>query len=60
MQSTGQMRIDPQGSGVRITWRNEGDMGGSPVNRWFGLFMDRLVGPDFEDGLRNLKALVEG
>jgi hypothetical protein len=26
----------------------------------FGLFMDRLVGPDFEGGLKNLKVLVEG
>jgi uncharacterized protein YndB with AHSA1/START domain len=59
MQSTGQMRIEPQGDGVRITWRNEGDMGGSPLNRWFGLFMDRLVGPDFEAGLANLKRLAE-
>jgi len=59
MQSTGQLRIEPQGAGVRVTWSNEGDMGASPVNRWFGLFMDRLVGPDFESGLSNLKRLAE-
>jgi hypothetical protein len=34
-------------------------MGGNPVNRWFGLFMDRLVGPDFEAGLGNLKRVAE-
>jgi len=34
-------------------------MGGSPVNRYFGLLMDRMVGPDFEGGLTNLKALAE-
>lgn len=60
MRSTGQLRLEPQGNGTRVTWTNEGDMGGNPVNRYFGLFMDRLVGPDFEDGLKNLKALVEG
>lgn len=60
MQSTGQLRIEPQGTGVRVSWSNEGEMGANPLNRWFGLFMDRLVGPDFEDGLKNLKALVEG
>jgi hypothetical protein len=34
-------------------------MGASPVYRWLGLFMDRLVGPDFEAGLANLKRLAE-
>jgi uncharacterized protein YndB with AHSA1/START domain len=59
MQSRGLLSIEPAGSGVRVTWTNEGDMGGNPVNRWFGLFMDRLVGPDFEAGLANLKKLAE-
>jgi len=59
MQSTGQLRIEPHGAGVRVSWSNEGDMGASPVNRWIGLFMDRLVGTDFEAGLSNLKRLAE-
>lgn len=60
MQSTGALSIEPTGGGVRVTWTNEGDMGASPVNRWFGLMMDRMVGPDFEAGLSNLKKLAEG
>jgi uncharacterized protein YndB with AHSA1/START domain len=59
MQSRGVLTIDAAGSGVRVSWTNEGDMGSNPVNRWFGLFMDRLVGPDFEAGLANLKRLAE-
>ncbi len=59
MESTGHLRIEPQGRGVRVTWSNEGDMGMNPVNRWFGFFMDRMVGPDFEAGLANLKRLAE-
>ena len=59
MQSTGQLILAPAGSGVRVTWTNEGNMGGNPINRWFGLFMDKLVGPDFEAGLANLKKLAE-
>jgi uncharacterized protein YndB with AHSA1/START domain len=59
MQSTGELRIERNGSGVRVNWSNEGEMGANPVNRWFGLFMDRLVGPDFEAGLSNLKRLAE-
>ncbi len=53
------MRLTPDGSGTRVTWTNEGDMGANPVNRYFGLMMDRMVGPDFEAGLKNLKALAE-
>jgi uncharacterized protein YndB with AHSA1/START domain len=60
MQSSGTLSIVPAGAGVRVTWTNEGDLGASPVNRWFGLMMDRLVGPDFEGGLANLKRLAEG
>jgi uncharacterized protein YndB with AHSA1/START domain len=59
MQSTGLLTIEPAGNGVRVTWTNEGDMGSNPINRWFGLFMDRLVGPDFAAGLANLKKLAE-
>ena len=60
MHSRGQLRLESAGAGTRVTWTNEGDMGTNPVNRYFGLFMDRLVGPDFEGGLKNLKALAEG
>jgi uncharacterized protein YndB with AHSA1/START domain len=59
MHSSGLLRIEPEARGVRVSWSNEGEMGASPVNRWFGLFMDRLVGPDFEAGLANLKRLAE-
>jgi len=59
MESKGVLRIEPAGSGVRLSWSNEGDMGGNPINRWFGLFMDNLVGPDFEAGLANLKRIAE-
>lgn len=59
MHSTGLLRLEPRGSGLWVSWSNEGNRGASPVNRWLGLFMDRLVGPDFEAGLTNLKRLAE-
>lgn len=59
MRSRGQLRLERIGESTRVTWTNEGDMGANPIHRTFGLFMDRLVGPDFDGGLRNLKALVE-
>jgi carbon monoxide dehydrogenase subunit G len=59
MRSTGQLRLEPTGNATRVTWSNEGDVGANPVNRYFALMMDRMVGPDFEAGLANLKSLAE-
>jgi uncharacterized protein YndB with AHSA1/START domain len=59
MTSRGQVLLVPEGAGTRVTWTNEGDMGSNPINRYFGLLMDRMVGPDFEGGLANLKGLAE-
>lgn len=35
------------------------DLGANPLARYFGLWMDGMVGPDFEEGLGRLKALSE-
>jgi uncharacterized protein YndB with AHSA1/START domain len=59
MSSRGQLRLEPEGAATRVTWTNEGDMGANPINRYFALMMDRMVGPDFEAGLANLKGLAE-
>ena len=59
MVSTGGLTLSPEGPGTRVSWTNEGDVGNSMMGRWFVPFMDRMMGPDFEDGLRNLKALAE-
>jgi effector-binding domain-containing protein len=34
-------------------------MGASPIGRYFGLMMDRMVGKDYERGLAKLKTVVE-
>lgn len=52
--------LEPEGTGTRVTWGMMADMGMNPVGRWMGLMMDRWVGADYERGLANLKALVEG
>lgn len=59
MESKGQLALTPTAKGVRVTWTNEGEMGMNPINRWFGVMMDRMVGPDFETGLGNLKRVAE-
>lgn len=57
--STGELRLEPEGDSTRVIWLMQGDMGANPIGRWAGLFMDRLVGPDFDAGLANLKQLSE-
>lgn len=46
-------------SGTKITWSMEGK--NNFVGKIFGLFMDmdKMIGKDFEEGLANLKRLVE-
>ncbi|MEI8297230.1 MAG: SRPBCC family protein [Pseudomonadota bacterium] len=51
--------LTPAGAGTRVVWTLEMDLGMSPVGRYFGLFMDHLIGPDYERGLQRLRALAE-
>ncbi len=55
MTARGAVVLVPAGPGTRVLMSMDGDLGRSPVTRWFGLFMDKMVGPDFEAGLANLK-----
>ncbi len=52
--------LQPEGAGTEVTWGFTSDLGMNPMTRWMGLMMDRWVGSDYERGLDNLKALVEG
>lgn len=53
-------RLTPDGEGTRVVWGLTADMGSGPVGRWFGLMMDSWVGADYERGLAQLQATVEG
>lgn len=57
--SKGELRFAPEASGTRVTWTMQGDMGRNPLYHWMALFMDGMVGKDFDAGLANLKQLVE-
>jgi effector-binding domain-containing protein len=45
-------------AGTLVKWTLDSDLGWNPIYRYFGLMMDRMVGPDFENGLNNLKDVV--
>lgn len=51
--------LSPEGGVTKITWGFDTDLGAGPIGRWFGLAMDRMIGPDFEHGLANLKRYAE-
>jgi uncharacterized protein YndB with AHSA1/START domain len=57
--SSGNLAFTPEGSGTKVTWTMNGDMGSNPLFHWMALFADKMVGADFEAGLVNLKALAE-
>lgn len=51
-------KLDPTAAGTHVTWTNHGTLS-YPVERFFGLMLDGMLGPDFERGLNNLKNLLE-
>jgi uncharacterized protein YndB with AHSA1/START domain len=58
-KAAAQFILIPEGDGTRTVWRFSGDFAGSMRGRWLGLMLERLIGPDYEKGLANLKQLVE-
>jgi effector-binding domain-containing protein len=42
-----------------VSWIDEGDLGYNPIARYMGLFMGKMMGPDFEKGLAKLKTIAE-
>ena len=50
--------LKPEGTGTSATWGFKMKLDGM-MDRWFGLLMDRFIGPDYEKGLGKLKALAE-
>lgn len=43
--------MDSSGEGVPFLFR--------PMSNWFAPFMDKMIGPDFEKGLKNMKEVAE-
>ena len=46
----------PVSGGTEVTWTMQADIGINPVARSVGLFMDRMIGKTFDQGLANLAA----
>jgi len=51
--------LKPVEAGTEVTWGFETEFGWNLVGRYFGLFIDRFVGTDYEEGLANLEEYAE-
>ena len=57
--NTAEFTLEPHGSGTKVTWAMHGP--NTLMSKVMGLFfsMDKLVGPQFDEGLASLKRLTE-
>lgn len=51
-------KLESTANGTKATWTNRGKLG-YPIERFFGLMLDGMLGPDFEKGLQSLKKVIE-
>lgn len=58
-RATASFLLAPRGEGSDVTWTFGSDFEGNFIGRWMGLFLDRMVGGDYERGLAALKRLAE-
>ncbi len=49
--------LEPEGDQTKVTWTFDTEMSG--LYKYFGLVMDGMLGPQYEQGLQNLKAVAE-
>ena len=57
-KATSFWRFSGAGDSTRVTWGMDVELD-SPVQRLFGVLMEAMIGPDYEEGLANLKAIAE-
>ena len=57
--SSGTLLFEAQTGATKVTWSMQGTSEGNLMMKLFAPFMDKMVGPDFQAGLDNLKKLAE-
>lgn len=50
--------FEPTANGAKVTWHNTGELA-YPMMRYMGFMFESMLGPQFEQGLRDLKAQCE-
>jgi hypothetical protein len=59
MRSSGSVTLSTEPDGVRVVWREEGDLGWSPLMGYWALSMGRAQSEELAKGLERLAELVE-
>ena len=54
-----QWELSSEGTGTKIVWSLDMDVGNNPLGRYMGLFMDKMIGPDYDRGLKQLQARAD-
>jgi uncharacterized protein YndB with AHSA1/START domain len=52
-------RIEPAGTGSKVTWGFDTDLGRNPIARFMGLMFDEWIGADYEAGLAAMREVAE-
>ncbi|MES2733307.1 MAG: SRPBCC family protein [Bacteroidota bacterium] len=58
MEADDSWLFEPTDKGTKVIWSNTGKLS-YPVERYFGLFMNKILGEQYETGLLKLKQVVE-
>ncbi|PCJ24341.1 MAG: hypothetical protein COA97_10085 [Flavobacteriales bacterium] len=59
IESIGKWNFEDVENGVEVVWSMDVEFGFNPISKFFGLFMEGEISPDFELGLKRLKASSE-
>jgi Polyketide cyclase / dehydrase and lipid transport len=51
--------VTPDGSGSKVTWTLDADMGNNPIGRVMGLFLDGMIGKNHESGIQLLGEVLK-
>jgi effector-binding domain-containing protein/uncharacterized protein YndB with AHSA1/START domain len=58
-EANADLTLAPRGAGTEVTWAFDIEFGYNLPGRYFGLWLDRVLGPYYEKGLANLKVVAE-
>jgi len=54
-----QFIIEGKGAQTKLSWILSKELGTNPYARYWGLLLDKMMGPDFEKGLETMKIIAE-
>lgn len=55
----GEWKFEQNDDSTTVVWSMSRDMGNNPIGKYMGLMMKGMIKSDFEQGLKNMKELVE-